>query len=166
MYDRKTDTYWTQIDGIAIIGELTGMQLKEVSIDTVVWRDYKAVHTDAEVLSQQTGYTRAYGRDPYGSYYEESFVMFPVDNTDDSVHPKTVIFGIEIDGQYKAYREEDLPKGESIEDTFAGANLEISRDEIGIVTIKNTDSDTEVVKERDFWFAWYAFHPDTELYQR
>ena len=23
----------------------------------------------------------------------------------------------------------------------------------------------EIVKERDFWFAWYAFHPDTELYE-
>ena len=35
MYDRKTDTYWTQIDGKAIIGELTGRELKEISIDTV-----------------------------------------------------------------------------------------------------------------------------------
>ena len=39
MYDRKTDTYWTQIDGKAIVGELTGQELKEISIDTVAWRE-------------------------------------------------------------------------------------------------------------------------------
>jgi len=26
-------------------------------------------------------------------------------------------------------------------------------------------SGNEIVKERDFWFAWYAFHPDTLLYE-
>ena len=41
MYDRKTDTYWSQIDGKAILGELTGMELKELNIDTLVWRDVK-----------------------------------------------------------------------------------------------------------------------------
>jgi hypothetical protein len=35
---------------------------------------------------------------------------------------------------------------------------------VGIVTITNLDTGEEIVKERDFWFAWYAFHPETELY--
>ena len=52
MYDRKTETYWTQIDGLAIIGELTGQKLIPISIDTVVWRDWKQEHPDSEVLSQ------------------------------------------------------------------------------------------------------------------
>ena len=41
MYDRKTDTYWSQIDGVAIVGELTGMELKEISLDTVTWGESK-----------------------------------------------------------------------------------------------------------------------------
>jgi hypothetical protein len=41
MYDRKTNSYWTQIDGLAIVGELTGMKLTPISLDTVVWRDWK-----------------------------------------------------------------------------------------------------------------------------
>jgi hypothetical protein len=44
MYDRKTDTYWSQLDGLAIIGELTGMKLTMVSIDTVTWREWKDAH--------------------------------------------------------------------------------------------------------------------------
>ncbi|MFQ6119316.1 MAG: DUF3179 domain-containing protein, partial [Methanosarcinales archaeon] len=67
MYDRKTNSYWSQIDGLAIVGELTGTKLTAVSIDTVVWRDWKKAHPDSEVLSQDTGFIRPYGRDPYGN---------------------------------------------------------------------------------------------------
>ncbi len=164
MYDRKTDTYWSQIDGVAIVGELTGMQLEAVSIDTVVWRDWKQEHEDSEVLSQDTGHNRDYGRDPYGSYYEDSNLFFPVDNEDKSVHPKTVIFGVEVEGQFVAYREDDLIAQGSIEDEVNGVPLLIERDEVGKVTITRTDTGEEIVKERGFWFSWYAFHPDTLLY--
>ena len=165
MYDRKTDTYWQQIGGEAIVGELTGMELKEISIDTVVWRDWKEAHPDSEVLSQDTGFNRNYGRDPYGSYYEDSFLFFPVGEQDNRIHAKTVIFGIEINDQFKAYKEDDLKETGMIEDSFAGINLRIERSQEGIVKITNTDTGEEVVKERDFWFAWYAFHPETELHQ-
>ena len=165
MYDRKTDSYWSQIDGISIVGELTGMKLEQISIDTVVWRDWKDFHPDAEVLSQKTGFRRSYGTDPYGSYYEDSFLIFPVENEDSSsVHPKTVVFGIEVNGKFKAYKESDLIAESEIIDNFNGVDLIITREEDGVVKIFREDTNEEIVKERDFWFAWYAFHPETELY--
>jgi len=166
MYDRLTDSYWSQIDGVAILGPLTGSELTAISIDTVVWRDWKANHKDSEVLSQDTGASRNYGRDPYGSYYEDSFLFFPVEERDDRVHPKTVVFGIEVGGTYKAYREDDLLENPLIEDVVNGINLKIERSSDGVVVITNVDSGEEIVKERDFWFAWYAFHPETNLYEK
>ncbi len=82
------------------------------------------------------------------------------------MHPKTVIFGIGINGIYKAYREEDLKALKTIEDAVNGVRIKVERDETGIVKITRLDTGEEVVKERDFWFAWYAFHPDTTLYSR
>jgi hypothetical protein len=164
MYDEETETYWQQIDGLAIVGELTGQELKEISIDTVVWGDWKLIHPDSEVLSQETGMRRSYGNDPYGSYYEDSYLIFPVDNSDDRVHAKTPIVGIEIDGKFKAYRESDLEESSIIEDTFNGVNLKVERLDDGRIVITNTHTQEEIIKERDFWFAWYAFHPETELY--
>jgi hypothetical protein len=164
MYDRKTNSYWTQIDGLAVVGELTGTELEAVSIDTVVWRDWKKAHPKADVLSQETGFSRAYGRDPYGSYYEDSFLIFPVDEEDDRVHPKTVVFGIEVKGKFSAYTEIDLKEAGTIEDTVGGVDIKVHRDQDGTVKITEVDSGREIVKERDFWFAWYAFHPDTKLY--
>ena len=164
MYDRKTDSYWSQFDGLAIVGELAGTRLKPVSIDTVVWRDWKEGNPNSEILSQQTGFIRSYGVDPYGSYYEDSFLLFPVENSDDRVHPKTVVFGIEVMGSYKAYKEDDLKELRVIEDTVGGVSIRLKRDDSGTVTATNLETGEEIVKDRGFWFAWYAFHPDTELY--
>jgi len=166
MYDRKTDSYWSQLDNIAIVGELAGTKLTPVSIDTIVWRDWKKEHPDSEVLSQDTGFSRPYGVDPYGSYYEDSFVFFPVENRDDRIHPKTVIFGIEVNGVFKAYREEDLEELKTIEDTVGGVGIKVEREDAGTVIVTNLETGEEIVKERGFWFAWYAFHPETDLYTR
>ncbi len=164
MYDRKTNSYWTQIGGLAIVGELSGTQLEAISIDTVAWRDWKKAHPDSEVLSQDTGFSRDYGRDPYSSYYEDSFILFSVENEDDRVHPKTIVFGIEINGKFSAYTEDDLKKKPVIKDTVGGVDIEVRRKRDGTVKITEAESGREIVKERDFWFAWYAFHPKTKLY--
>jgi hypothetical protein len=167
MYDRLTETYWTQIDGIAVYGELVGLELEEISIDTVVWGDWKINYPESEVLSQETGYTRSYGNDPYGSYYADDLLFFPVNNEDRSIHPKMVTYGIEVDGIYKAYLELDIIlESNFIEDVVNGQEITIIREESGRVKIINKKSGEEIVKERDFWFAWYAFHPETLVYGR
>jgi hypothetical protein len=166
MYDRKTDTWWTQIDGTAIVGPLTGRRLKAVSIDTVSWGAWKLRHPDSQVLSRETGFERPYGNDPYGSYYTDAGIMFPVEAEDPVIHPKTVVFGIALAGVYKAYREQDVVQAGTIEDTVAGVRIRIVRDSAGAVAVINLDNGEKIVKERDFWFAWYAFHPSTLLYGR
>jgi hypothetical protein len=170
MYDEQTDTYWQQIDGLAIVGELTGQELKEISIDTVTWKEWKNAHLekgDSEVLSQDTGMSRSYGKDPYANYFEDDFQFFVTpENVDDTnrIKNKEFVFGIEIDGTYKAYRKVDVDEKKVIEDVVSGVGIRIERQSDGIVTITNTDTGEEIVKEVDFWFAWYAFHPETELY--
>ena len=169
MYDRKTDTYWSQLDGLAIVGELTGMRLTMVSIDTVTWTEWKNGHPDSEVLSRETGcpfQESRYGRDPYGGYYEGDYILFPVEHQDDRIHPKTFVFGVEINRAFKAYREDDLKELKTIEDSVGGVRIKIERADAGTVKVTNLETGDEIVAERGFWFAWYAFHPDTELYTK
>ncbi len=165
MYDRKTDTFWTQIGGLAIIGELTGTELVPVSIDTVTWGEWKVAHPDSEVLSQDTGYSRPYGRDPYGNYYFEDYLIFPVAAENKSVFSKTVVFGIEVNGVFKAYKEDDLVALGVVYDVVGNIPVRLERADDGRVTVTRTDIGEEIIKERDFWFAWYAFHPETLLYE-
>ena len=71
-----------------------------------------------------------------------------------------------MSGIYKAYKEDDLKELKTIEDTVGAVKIKVERDDSGIVKITNLETGEEIVKERDFWFAWYAFHPDTELYTK
>ena len=160
MYDELTDTYWQQIGGDAIIGELTGQRLTSIPLDTVVWRDFKDTK-DALVLTQDTGISRNYGNDPYGDYFENSFLLFPVENEDDRIHPKTIVFGIELDGNFKAYKEEDLIELTTITDIIGDVEITLTREDNGLITV----TPERAIKERDMWFAWYAFHPETLLYE-
>jgi len=164
MYDRKTDTYWDQINGRAIIGEMTGQRLERIPLDTLQWKDWKAKHPHTEVLSTETGFFRNYNRQPYGDYDTSTSLFFPVENTDERMHPKTVVYGIELNGEFKAYPEPALERAAEFTDSLAGVSIAVKFDN-GIVTFTNSESGEDIVPVRGFWFAWFAFHPETSVYQ-
>jgi len=116
MYDRLTDSYWSQALGQAIMGELTGYELMAISFDVISWEDWKKIHPETLVLTRDTGYVRAYGVDPYGDYYTDPQIIFPVDNRDDRMHPKEIILGFHEDGVYKAYKQLNVESSVVIND--------------------------------------------------
>ena len=54
---------------------------------------------------------------------------------------------------YKAYKEQDVIRKGTFEDSVAGVPVRISQDAAGIVTFIKLDSGQEIVKERDFSLA-------------
>jgi len=68
MYDRQTESLWPQLTGEASIGDLTGTTLVAIPMGTVAWRDFIAADPSALVLSQDTGFDRPYGTNPYSGY--------------------------------------------------------------------------------------------------
>jgi hypothetical protein len=102
MYDRETDSYWPQILGTAINGPSKGEGLDTVPVAWTLWGLAKAEHPDALVLSEETGFLRNYGSDPYGSYtdddsyYQARGPFFPVMNTDERLPPKEVVVAIKV----------------------------------------------------------------------
>ena len=165
MYDRVTGSYWTQIDGLAIVGNRSGDRLARISVNTVTWGAWKASHPDTLVLDRETGFDRPYGHEPYGGYNEDSYVWFPVENRDDRLHPKTAVIGIEVNGTSAAYPEHDLDTLGVIEDRVGGLRVRLERDSDGCVRVTCPTTGEVLSSQQSFWFAWIAFHPDTELYQ-
>lgn len=164
MYDRSTGTYWTQIGGRAIIGEFAGLELSLFPVDVVEWGDWKRKYPDSEVLSRSTGHVRPYGSDPYGDYYSSGETIFPAGPSDGRLHPKAVVFGVVANGTAKAYPEAALRENGDFEDQIGGVPVSVRRDAGGFVTVTDLSSGIRIPHERDFWFAWFAFHPHTELY--
>lgn len=167
MYDRKTDSYWTQIRGEAVIGELAGMKLEKIPLQTMKWIDAKKRFPQAVVLSKETGFSRSYGSDPYTDYYEREEILFPVKNTQNEydVGSKTIVIGLTINGESRAYTEFDLVTQKNITDELGGQTINLVKEEDGFMTITNLETGEEIAWERDFWFAWLAFHPETTVYE-
>ena len=116
MYDRYTESYWSQALGMAVKGELSGYQLNLVPFDVITWGDWKKLHPDTLVLTTDTGHIRSYATDPYGNYYTEPRIMFPVEHSDDRLFPKEIIIGFNQDGIYKAYKQNDIESNVVIND--------------------------------------------------
>ena len=118
MYDRLTDSYWSQALGVAITGELTGYELKRIPFDVISWADWKTLYPETLVLTTETGHIRSYGVDPYGDYYTDPRILFPVEHEDDRMHPKELILGFHEDDAFKAYKQDDVESAIVINDIF------------------------------------------------
>ena len=68
MYDRETESYWSQILGKAVRGELTGTTLTPLTSLQTTWGQWRELYPDT--LALRKGYSGS--RDPYNSYYAGS----------------------------------------------------------------------------------------------
>lgn len=149
MYDRKTDSYWYQLTGEAIVGELTGMKLEKIAIDTVRWSDWKKQYPNTLALSRDTGFIRNYDVNPYGDYENSKDIFFPVDNDDDRLFAKEFIYGIEINGKTKAYPWSEVKKTIIVNDEFNDKKLLVlSKPEDGAVRIFDRSFNNKVLEFR------------------
>lgn len=117
MYDRQTQSWWQQITGEAIVGELTETQLEFLPSQIVAWGDFKQSYPEGMVLSRQTGYSRDYGLNPYRGYDEiGTSTMFPVSGRDDRLPAKARVAAVEIDGGAVAYPFSELEQVRVVND--------------------------------------------------
>lgn len=166
LYDRQTETLWSQIMMQGVAGPLAGEKLQMVPTMNTSWGEWKKRYPDTWVLTENTGYQRDYSRDPYPGYGQSADVYFDLENEDDRFHPKETVIGIEINGEFKAYPFSELEKAknETIKDQFQGQELLINYQQGSqSATISNSRNE-ELPTLTTFWFAWYAFHPETEIF--
>lgn len=167
LYDRQTESLWSQLKYEAISGKLLGEKLKVLNTANTTLKNWKEKHPNTLILSEDTGFNRDYSQNPYPNYNTSSAIYFPVNNTDDTFHSKEMVIGIEINGKTKAYPFSELKKlkGTILEDTFAGQKLKIKYNSKA-QSAEILDANGNLLPAiTNFWFAWYAFNPETEVYQ-
>ena len=78
MWDRQTESWWQQITGEAIVGELTGAKLDFLPASLVSWIDFRTSFPRGQVLSRETGFGHYQNYDipPYGGYDDLSRTPF------------------------------------------------------------------------------------------
>ena len=123
MYDRTTKTLWSQALAEGIVGKYAGTKLQRVPFDVAYWKEWKQLYPDSKVLSRDTGSNRPYGADPYGDYYTNSDVLFPVSYKDSRLDLKEIVVGFENKGQFKAYKQQDIENKKVINDQVNGKSI-------------------------------------------
>ena len=94
MYDKKTKSLWSTIDGEPVLGPLTGkgIKLKNYPVVTTQWKNWKENHPNTKVLDIETGFDRNYDEGAaYKSYFSHDDLMFPVPLKDNSLDNKAEV---------------------------------------------------------------------------
>ena len=152
MYDRETDSRWPQILGTAISGEHQGKSLREFRVIWTTWERWKRAHPNTEVLSEDTGYARSYGRDPYGSYtppggyYTRSRTLFEPLRVDDAYHLKKVVIGTRIDAGAAAFVKSAIRKKRLLSGDIDGTQLVAAYDRLFDTAYVYRNPDNATVK--------------------
>ena len=166
MYDHQTESLWSQISMHAIAGPLTGRRLTPIFLEHTTWAEWRAAHPSTLVLSTKTGSFRNYDRDPYTGYAENRELFFDTAHFDPSYHPKEWVVGIEINGVAKAYPFAEIKKvGSPISDQLGGQAITIHfNPQTRSASVIDADG-KPLPSVMAYWFAWYTFHPKTEIFK-
>ncbi len=109
MYDRQTESLWSQIESRSIAGVLAGKTLDTIPVQTVAWEQWRSQFPAGSVLSRDTGHTRDYGSNPYAGYDNPDGTPFLFSGEPDPrLEPMTRVLGVERGGESVAVVLEEL----------------------------------------------------------
>lgn len=168
LYDRRTASLWSQILAEAVSGPRTGEKLLVVPALHTNWSGWRREHPHTRVLSRDTGHLRDYGADPYRGYERSPAIFFSVEHADSSERdPKQRVLGLVAGGAAKAYPLAELAAtgADRIADTVGASEIVIRYDKEANAAWAESATGRRLPTIMAFWFAWYAFHPDTQVYQ-
>jgi hypothetical protein len=101
MYDRETESYWSQLIGEAVAGEMVGTKLDFVPSWFMTWEEWKAMHPDTVALDKDG---RRGSRDTYDTYFASDRAgVIGRTNFDERLQTKEFVLGVELDDTAVAY---------------------------------------------------------------
>ena len=223
MWDRKTDSLWSQLTGEAVLGPAAKAPGRLTALPSVVtrWADWRVRHPETSVVSLATGYKRDYALgQPYGGYFMSPQKLFPTSGTRQDLPQKERVFGLYRGGRAKAWSLARLT-GDIVRNDSVGGEPVVLVAQNGRIEVKGRSAATGfvrydagaavrayrrpggpgqhfrlgpkkgvLVEEKSgaswqigeaalvgpdgqrapripgtlaYWFAWQAFHPQTEV---
>ncbi len=159
--DRQTKSVWSQLDGKAVIGELTGSPLNPVPTLQTTWGYWRKLHPDtlAMIIPGETGVEYLYF-DPAVGAARPRFAEF-------GHNPSVLGLGLEINGEslflpWKRIRGSKQP----IAVTVGGTPLSVHVNKRGL-TAWALDAEGEMLPAvMTYRKSWLAFRPKSKIYKR
>jgi len=123
MRDEETGTWWQQVTGKAVFGALKGRTLEPVLSDELTFGLWKQESPTGQVLAPVAQYEKNYESD-----WEPKVAKLPtvINFPEHGLQARSVVFGIEISGDSRAYPENALKPGSPLQDRVHGTPVVIA----------------------------------------
>ena len=131
MFDRETETLWSQFLGRAVKGQLAGTDLEVIPAVLTRWESWRALHPDTTVLDQGGQVIDAYT----GYYFSPSAGVIGESNRDDRLFGKDLVLGVVLPQGRKAYAHRFLAKNPVVNDSIGNQPVLVAWDGVGATAI-------------------------------
>lgn len=172
MYDRSdtespnTESLWSQVKGEGVSGPGASMKLNILPMELTTWAAWRNRYPNTTVVSSETGHRRNYQGSPYTRYFKQPNLMFPVKPISNALPLKESVLGVWDDASALAIPISAFGgKSMQIEKSLGGRKFTVAFD-ADDQTIRVVKSEAGLQWMNTFWFAWYAFRPETEIASR
>ena len=175
MYDRQTESWFNQFDGIGIVGDLTGKKLKKIPSLIISYKEAKRI-------AKQRGYKnkilkgtsfRRYGKNPYNGYDKSSNPFLYQGSLPQGIDPLEYVIVVEEEAYTLQLIQDkkELRLGDIKIKWTAGLNsaLETSKisdgRDLGFVRVqkKTKGRYEDIVYDYTFAFVFHAFHNGKQI---
>ncbi len=134
MYDHKTKSFWSTLQGEPVVGPLVGQDIKldRRYLVTTTWGEWKARHPETTVLSLDTGHSRDYGEGvAYRDYFSTDELMFTVPQIDKRLLNKDEVLAFRDGDQQLAVSIKYMAKQKVHHDKIGNQNIVVLGDDDG-----------------------------------
>ncbi len=157
MYDKKTESLWSQILGEAVVGDMTGTKLALYTSNVLTFGEAKKLHPGLEVLSDETGYRRDYSFYPYGDYDTNDEIYFPISIRDTRLPAKEIMYIVNVDDKSVAFLLRDLNERKIASVKVNGKNV-IAEVKNSKIEVRREESPNVLPGYYAMWFSWAIHH--------
>ena len=149
MYDRETDSLWSQFLGEAISGPLKGTKLELVPSQITTSGNWLEENPDTLYLDTGPFITGRFGfpGDPYARYYGDNEAgVLGESNLDTRLHKKELVVGVVGEETVRGYAERHLQLQGALNDTLDGREILVTMDgESAVVAVFDRTLDGAVL---------------------
>ena len=156
MYDKATESLWSQVQGDAVVGDKTGAKLALYPSQVLPFKAIREKYPNAQILSVETGYRRSYSVYPYGNYDNTDDILFPVSVTDTRLPAKEIMHVVNFNEHSIAFKVKDLKPGVVAVVDVLGKTVS-ARLLDGEIRV-TTQEGKELPSYTSMWFAWAVHH--------
>lgn len=161
MFDREHELLWQQSTGKVLAGRDLDTELGLAPFQLMTMGEVKKMYPQAQVLSENTGYRRAYDRNPYSGYEDSEGYIFSPSKEDTRYPSKTIFVVFRYEGKTIGAPYLKLTDGIVFQTNVNGDSITLKR-EGDLLTITDSKG-SELPFYFEMWFSFVTQHGEKAI---